>query len=262
MEPGNVSGLLEQLEENIGDLEETLSPLIKPALSETASKLPLLDKAKLYVLATYSLESLLFSHLRLNNIDAKSHPVFRELTRVRQYFEKIKAAEDPVQTRPTMSLDKEAAGRFIKHAITHRKRNFPDSERGNPEFTGETVEQAEAREAARAEIKKLKANDWKEKQKMKQLKRLEAKRQRATEEKTVAQDSLEGEDSMETSAVTSNAATPKSTDVQSGDGAPQLATSEPGEGSKKKEKRKKPSDNEGSGAGQSKKPKRKGRKKS
>jgi len=52
--------LLEQLEDNIDDLQEVLEPLLKAALSETAAKLPLLDKAKLYVLVTYAIESILF----------------------------------------------------------------------------------------------------------------------------------------------------------------------------------------------------------
>lgn len=52
--------LLEQLEDNIDDLEDALEPLLKAALSETAAKLPLLDKAKLYVLVTYAIESILF----------------------------------------------------------------------------------------------------------------------------------------------------------------------------------------------------------
>lgn len=56
------------------------------------------------------------AYLRLKGVDAKQHPVFRELTRVRQYFEKIKALEtEPEQ--PTMKLDKAAAGRFIKHGL-------------------------------------------------------------------------------------------------------------------------------------------------
>ncbi len=52
--------LLEQLEDNIDDLQEVLEPLLKAALSETAAKLPLLDKAKLYVVVTYAIESILF----------------------------------------------------------------------------------------------------------------------------------------------------------------------------------------------------------
>jgi exosome complex protein LRP1 len=51
---------VEHLEDNIDDLEENLEPLLAAALSATTKKLPVLDKAKLYVLIVYSIESLLF----------------------------------------------------------------------------------------------------------------------------------------------------------------------------------------------------------
>jgi exosome complex protein LRP1 len=60
MDTSKVLLLLEQLDGEIDDLEESLAPLMTTALSETASKLPLLDKAKLYVLVTYAIESILF----------------------------------------------------------------------------------------------------------------------------------------------------------------------------------------------------------
>lgn len=60
MDSTKVLGLLEQLDDEIDDLEEALTPLIETALSETTSKLPLVDKAKLYVLVTYAIESMLF----------------------------------------------------------------------------------------------------------------------------------------------------------------------------------------------------------
>jgi exosome complex protein LRP1 len=60
MDTSIVETLLEDLDDNIDDLEEVLGPLIEPSLTETAGKLPVLDRAKLYVLATYSIESLLF----------------------------------------------------------------------------------------------------------------------------------------------------------------------------------------------------------
>lgn len=60
------------------------------------------------------------AYLRLNGVNAKEHPVFRELTRVKQYFEKIKAAEGVVD-KPTVKLDKAAAGRFIKHALVSER---------------------------------------------------------------------------------------------------------------------------------------------
>ena len=60
METSDLVSLIEQLDDNIDDLEEALDPLLRNALSNTAGKLPLLDKAHLYVLITYAIESLLF----------------------------------------------------------------------------------------------------------------------------------------------------------------------------------------------------------
>ncbi len=119
---------LEKLDDEIDHLEDVLKPLL--SLGELASQLPLLDKAKLYVLATYSIESMLFcitsltillgsnliiitAALRLSGVDAKHHPVFQELTRVRQYFLKIKNLENPPEPREN-SVNKEAAIRFLK----------------------------------------------------------------------------------------------------------------------------------------------------
>lgn len=51
--------------------------------------------------------------LRLQGIDAKKHPIFTEITRIKQYFAKIKSAEEPPAQRSN-TLDKQAAIRFIK----------------------------------------------------------------------------------------------------------------------------------------------------
>ncbi|PMD14370.1 hypothetical protein NA56DRAFT_650948 [Hyaloscypha hepaticicola] len=139
MDSSKVLSLLETLDDEIDDLEEALSPLLKAALSETSSKLPLLDKAKLYVLVTYAIESMLFSYLRLNGVKAREHPVFIELTRVKQYFDKIKAAETPAERNKT--VDKAAAARFIKAGLA-----------GNDKYDLERAEQ-QAKERARAHIK-------------------------------------------------------------------------------------------------------------
>lgn len=110
--------LVANLSTNIDSLAASLTPLLTTPLATSTSKLPLLDKAKLYVLTTYAIESLLFSYLRLNGTDAKSHPVFQELTRVKHYFEKIKAVETgAVTAKPNQRLDKAAAGRFVKAAL-------------------------------------------------------------------------------------------------------------------------------------------------
>lgn len=63
MDASSILTLLEQLDDEIDDLEESLSPLLSATLAETSSKLPLLDRAKLYVLVTYAIESVLFCEL-------------------------------------------------------------------------------------------------------------------------------------------------------------------------------------------------------
>jgi exosome complex protein LRP1 len=123
--------LVDTLASNLDDAEESLASLINTALSTSTSKLPLLDKAKLYTLVTYAIESLLFSYLRLNGLDAKTHPVFAELTRVKQYFEKIKTAETS-HVKRNATLDKAAAGRFIKQGLA-----------GNDEYDRKRAEQQE-----------------------------------------------------------------------------------------------------------------------
>lgn len=60
MDTTDLTPLIDLLEDSIDDLEEALLPLLKGALSDTAGKLPLLDKAQLYVLVTYAVESILF----------------------------------------------------------------------------------------------------------------------------------------------------------------------------------------------------------
>ncbi|KAI1392563.1 Sas10/Utp3/C1D family-domain-containing protein [Hypoxylon trugodes] len=147
MDPTNILPQLEQLDDEIDNLEEALQPILGN-ISDVANKLPLLDKAKLYVLATYSLESMLFSSLRLNGVNAKEHPVFKELSRVRQYFDKIKNAENPPQ-KPEQSLNKEAAIRFIR----------ADLAENNNKVVNTKLTEMIAKERAKAALKAAKLGD-------------------------------------------------------------------------------------------------------
>ncbi|KAH4152009.1 hypothetical protein HBI17_007220 [Parastagonospora nodorum] len=137
--------LVEDLEVNIDELTTTLAPLLSTQLSTTASSLPLLDKAKLYVLAAYSIESLLYSTLQASGVNAKEHQIFKELARLKGYFGKIKHVEErPVV--PKSKLDVSAAARFIKHGLA-----------GNEKYDLERAERM-AKERARAQLKARQIN--------------------------------------------------------------------------------------------------------
>ncbi|KMU80648.1 exosome-associated family protein [Coccidioides immitis RMSCC 3703] len=98
MEMTDLTPLGDQLEGDIDELEEVLEPLLSQTLSTATQKMTVMDKAKLH------------------GVNAKEHSVFKELTRVKQYFAKIKNLET-VPEKPTMTLDKQAAARFIKHGL-------------------------------------------------------------------------------------------------------------------------------------------------
>lgn len=60
MDAAELMPLLEQLDDDIDDIEEVIKPLVENSLSDISKKLPVLDQAKLHVLVTYTLESLIF----------------------------------------------------------------------------------------------------------------------------------------------------------------------------------------------------------
>jgi exosome complex protein LRP1 len=140
--------LVEDLEVNIDELFTVLAPLLDAQLSTTASSLPLLDKAKLYVLAAYSIESLLYSTLQASGVNAKEHAIFKELARLKNYFGKIKSVEERTiaPAAPKTKLDVGAAARFIKHGLA-----------GNEKYDLERAERM-AKERARAQLKARQIN--------------------------------------------------------------------------------------------------------
>lgn len=147
MDPPTLDTHLTDLTAQIDNLTTALSPLLKAPLHSTASTLPLLDKAKLYIHLSYTIESLLYSSLLTAGVDAKSHPIFAELARLKTYFKKIKDAEDgPAEEAKRVGLDKEAAGRFIRHGLA-----------GNEKYDRERAERI-AKEKARAALKARELN--------------------------------------------------------------------------------------------------------
>lgn len=84
--------------------------------------------------------------LRLNGVNAKEHSIFRELTRVKQYFDKIKDVEaGPVGPRENLRLDKDAAARFIRAGLA-----------GNDAYDKRRAElQAREKAAAKAKVDEM-----------------------------------------------------------------------------------------------------------
>ncbi|KAI0257250.1 hypothetical protein BJV78DRAFT_1150209 [Lactifluus subvellereus] len=110
---------LSALTSSLDDLETGLSTLLSQSLPEVVLDLETIQQAKLQVVVPYLVYDLVFVYLKTRGLDPKTHPVIAELDRVRQYFDKIKDAEDPAKRQ--LAIDRVAATRFIKHAIAQAK---------------------------------------------------------------------------------------------------------------------------------------------
>lgn len=60
MNTAQVMDMVNLLDDQVDDIEEALAPLLKSSLQDIAAKLPVVDKARLYVLTAYAIDSLLF----------------------------------------------------------------------------------------------------------------------------------------------------------------------------------------------------------
>ncbi|KAF7972207.1 hypothetical protein HWV62_18698 [Athelia sp. TMB] len=130
-EINRIRARLDILGDSLDELEIILEPLLAQSLPETVVGLETIQQAKLQVVLPYLVYDLIFIYLKAKGIDPKTHPVVSELDRVRQYFNKIKSAED-ADKKPTVSIDKDAASRFIKHAIAQSKYGRPPGDDAEP----------------------------------------------------------------------------------------------------------------------------------
>ncbi|OBZ79810.1 Nuclear nucleic acid-binding protein C1D [Grifola frondosa] len=121
---------LSALTDSLDDLEAKLDPLFAQTLPESVVGLETIQQAKLQVVLPYLVYDLIFIYLKTRGIDPKTHPVITELDRVRQYFEKIKDAENPAKRK--VAVDKAVANRFIKHAIAQVQAQRPPGDNGGP----------------------------------------------------------------------------------------------------------------------------------
>ncbi|KZT73217.1 C1D-domain-containing protein [Daedalea quercina L-15889] len=129
-DPQRLRAKVAALENSLDDLETQLEPLLAQTLPESLVGLETIQQAKLQVALPYLVYDLIFIYLKTRGIDPKTHPVVTELDRIRQYFDKIKNAEDP--EKRTTAVDKAAANRFIKHAIAQVTAQRPPGDDESP----------------------------------------------------------------------------------------------------------------------------------
>ncbi|KAF9785727.1 hypothetical protein BJ322DRAFT_1004557 [Thelephora terrestris] len=110
------------LDKLLDDFDGQLDDLLAKSLPETLLGLDTLQQAKLQVTIPYLVYDLVIIYLKTKGIDPRTHSVFRELERVKEYIEKVSKAEKQESQQQRTAIDKAAANRFIKHAIAQAVR--------------------------------------------------------------------------------------------------------------------------------------------
>ncbi|CAO3678769.1 unnamed protein product [Umbelopsis vinacea] len=109
-------GVVQALNARLDTIAKLLEPLTSAPLNETVGKLSVLERCQLHILLSYTLNTTIFIYLRTQGENPKEHAVIRELERVTQYVGKIKSLQG--QKKTTLTVDKAAAHRFVKNALS------------------------------------------------------------------------------------------------------------------------------------------------
>ncbi|CAG8569556.1 17371_t:CDS:2 [Funneliformis caledonium] len=124
----NIRNTLSELECGFEDIDRLLEPLLSRPLSELASSLGPIDRARLYLLYGFTLNSLISLFLELKGQDSKIKILEEQYKRIQDCSEKITNTVNPPQ--PSLSINRNAASRFIKHALTNRDNDARENRRG------------------------------------------------------------------------------------------------------------------------------------
>ncbi|KAK8864301.1 hypothetical protein IAR55_001548 [Kwoniella newhampshirensis] len=113
---------LASLTSSLDTLEKAFKPLESSPWSETISALPTLERAKMDVLVSYAINDLIWVYLKTKGIDPEKHDVSAELERIKAYYAKVRAVEEPEIQR--LQINSAAAKRFI-HSSLPKSQHLP-----------------------------------------------------------------------------------------------------------------------------------------
>lgn len=112
-----VTKYVDQLTIVIEQIQKALGPVLQQPLADILPKLTVIQRCELEALVVYALDTLFWVYLKINGVEPKDHPLMAELQRIQRYIEKINKAKDTQTERRSMTLNKEAAHRFIQNNL-------------------------------------------------------------------------------------------------------------------------------------------------
>lgn len=124
----------EELIKNIQNLDCSIlniETLLESQMNVDCTSLSVEDKIKHDLLIAFTLNSLYWMYLRLDGVDPSTHNIKRELDRIKTTMDMAKGA---MAKKDMLRVNKDAAGRFVKHALwtpENKKRKSEELKRQN-----------------------------------------------------------------------------------------------------------------------------------
>ncbi|KAF9162217.1 DNA-binding protein c1d [Actinomortierella ambigua] len=152
--PDSHAGAVNAMLSSLTEVETLLEPLFatSTSLNETLAKLDTEKRCQLELMVAYAINTLAFVNLKTNGVAPNTHPVMKELARIKNYTAKIKAAT--TVSKPSMSVDTDAADRFIRSALAQNviadKKEAAAKNEGSNDNSGSDQEEAAAKNAKRS----------------------------------------------------------------------------------------------------------------
>lgn len=117
--PDDIRDQVTKFDTQLRDLDAFIRPLFQfQNLAQLTQDMEPLERAKLNMCLAYTANTLFYMFLKTQGINPQKHPVKKEIQRIQQYMAKIKAKQQQIQEKRSMSLNKDAASRFINAALS------------------------------------------------------------------------------------------------------------------------------------------------
>ncbi|KAK6200068.1 uncharacterized protein RJT21DRAFT_40152 [Scheffersomyces amazonensis] len=121
----NIRLFIRSLDASTEQLENALEPILKQSLNElisqNVSSNDPIERIKIYNNFTYTLISVLFSYIKSLGINTDTHPIMKELTRIKQFMKRLKDIETNAETsEQRQKVQQEKAKEFLQNALGSR----------------------------------------------------------------------------------------------------------------------------------------------
>lgn len=115
----DISPFVRSLEASIDNLSDALDPVFSKSLEDSIANCLLpQEKAKIYHSHLYTVISILYSYIKVLGIKTETHPIMKELTRIKISMKTFKEIEESLSKKnETSEKSAEAANQFLQRTL-------------------------------------------------------------------------------------------------------------------------------------------------